>query len=142
MGKNSFLNLIFVKKFKMTKLATGIEHTTNKVVEYADTAAAYGSGLVEVFATPAMIAMMEKTCLQLVQANLDKGYTTVGTAVDIKHIKATLKGERVTCTAKLTETDGAKLVFRVEAFDEVGMIGMGTHKRFIVDNDKFMKSLK
>ena len=122
-------------------LEIGISHSTHKLVEFKDTAAAYGSGLVEVFATPAMIAMMENTCLESVQSRLDDGFTTVGTAVDIRHMKATLKGKKVTCLSRLTEISGKKLIFEVEARDEVGLIGTGIHKRFVVNNDEFMQSL-
>lgn len=122
-------------------LEIGISHSTHKLVEFKDTAAAYGSGLVEVFATPAMIAMMENTCLESVQSRLDDGFTTVGTAVDIRHMKATLNGKKVTCSSRLTEISGKKLIFEVEARDEVGLIGTGIHKRFVVNNDEFMQSL-
>ncbi len=126
----------------MQELKTGLSFELKQEVKYEDTAANYGSGLVEVFATPAMIALMENTCLQCVQSQLEEGFTTVGTAVDIKHIKATPKGQEVRCTAKLTEVDRAKLTFEVEAYDEQGKIGMGIHKRFIINNDAFMKSLE
>jgi predicted thioesterase len=125
----------------MNKIESGLVFELTQQVEYKDTAANYGSGLVEVFATPAMIALMENACLQCVQSSLDEGYTTVGTAVDIKHIKATPKGQEVRCIATLVQVDRSKLTFEVEAFDEDGKIGMGTHKRFIINNEEFMKSL-
>lgn len=111
-------------------------------VTHKDTAAAYGSGLVEVFATPAMIALMENTSLQCVQPHLEEGFTTVGTAVDVKHFKATPKGEEVVCKATLVEVDRSKLTFEVEAFDQKNKIGAGVHKRFIINNDEFMKALE
>lgn len=125
----------------MSNLNTGLQFELKQTVEYKDTAANYGSGLVEVFATPAMIALMENTCLQCVQTQLEEGFTTVGTSVNIKHIKATPKGLQVRCTATLIEADGNKLTFEVEAWDEDGKIGMGTHKRFIINNAKFMQAL-
>jgi predicted thioesterase len=105
------------------------------------TAASYGSGLVEVYATPAMIALMEKTCQLSVQEFLDEGYMTVGTLVNVRHLKATPVGMQVECESELTHQDGRKLTFKVSAKDERGMIGEGTHERFIVNRDEFMHKL-
>lgn len=123
------------------ELVLGISHTTTLQVEYKDSAASYGSGLIEVFATPAMIGMMENTAHLCVQPALPEGSITVGTEVNIQHMKATPLGMSVHCTATLVEIDGKKLRFNVEAFDEQGMIGKGTHTRFVVDSEKFMKKL-
>lgn len=122
-------------------LKIGLENELEIIVTPKDTAKAYGSGMVEVFATPAMIALMEKTALQLASPFLSKGQNTVGTEVCVKHIKATLLGKRVQSYAKLIEIDGNKLTFQVEAYDDKGLIGIGTHKRFIIDEDEFMNSL-
>lgn len=105
------------------------------------TAAAYGSGLVEVFATPAMIALMEKTCQLSVQDHLEEGHMTVGTLVNVKHLKATPVGMQVDCESELTFHDGRRLTFKVSAKDEKGLIGEGTHERFIVNRDEFMQKL-
>ena len=126
----------------MKTLEIGCSHEVKQTVESKDTAKSYGSGMVEVFATPAMITMMENTCLQCVQESLTKGYTTVGTAVDIRHIKATPIGHLIKCVAKLVNINGNKLTFEVEAFDEDGKIGLGIHKRYIINHDEFMKSIK
>lgn len=98
----------------------------------------YGSGLVEVFATPAMIALMENTCYKSVMEFLPEGYGTVGTKVDIVHIKATAVGKKVSCKSELIEIDRKRLVFSVKAFDEDGEIGSGIHERFIINVEKFM----
>lgn len=120
----------------------GIEKELEIIVTPNDTATAYGSGLVEVFATPAMIALMEKTALQLVAPHLEEGKNTVGTEIAVKHIKATPLGKRVQSFAKLVEVNGPKLKFKVEAYDEDGLIGTGFHKRYIIDEKAFMESLR
>ncbi len=120
------------------KLNIGIKGEETLDVSYEDTAAKYGSGLVEVFATPAMIAMMEKTCYKSVLPFLPDGFGTVGTKVDIVHIKASKIGMSIRCESELIEIDRKRLVFKLIAFDNEGEIGSGTHERFIIDVDKFM----
>ncbi|WP_461207622.1 thioesterase family protein [Clostridium sp. DL1XJH146] len=122
-------------------LQTGIEGKEQILVEYKDTAANVGSGLVEVFATPSMIALMENTAQKSVASLLPEGIATVGTTINIKHIKATPIGMSVVCNTKLIEIDNRRLVFAVEAFDEIGKIGGGIHERFIIDIEKFMSKL-
>lgn len=122
-------------------LETGLELEIEIVVTPKDTAKAYGSGLVEVFATPAMVALMEKTALQLVAPHLEEGKNTVGTEISVKHFKATPLGKRVQSFAKLVEINGPKLKFEVEAYDEDGLIGKGIHKRYIIDEKAFMENL-
>jgi fluoroacetyl-CoA thioesterase len=121
------------------KIEVGLKGHEEQKVVYDDTAAKYGSGLVEVFATPAMIAMMEKTCLRSVLPFLPEGFGTVGTKVDIVHTKATPIGMQVFCDSTLVEVDRRRLVFEVVARDEQGEIGSGKHERFIIDVEKFMK---
>lgn len=88
--------------------------------------------LPHVFSTPNMINLMELTCADLIARSIESGLGSVGMAVDVKHIAATPAGKQVTCQAELIETDGRKLLFNVEAFDENGKIGFGTHKRAII----------
>jgi len=123
------------------ELKTGITYTAKQIVEQKDTAAQYGSGLVEVFATPAMIALMENAALNTVLPYLDEEHNTVGFEVNVKHLKPTPVGMEVQCKATLTEFDGKRLVFKVEATDEEGVIGEGTHVRYIINSKKFMDKL-
>ncbi|MES0341518.1 MAG: thioesterase family protein [Candidatus Humimicrobiaceae bacterium] len=102
-----------------------------------NTALKFGSGSVDVFGTPAMIALMEEASINTVDKNLPVGFATVGIVLNIKHIAATPKGMNITASAELTEIDGKRLVLKVEAFDEVEKIGEGTHQRFIIELDKF-----
>lgn len=120
-------------------LTVGISKELNRSVTKETTAAALGSGLLDVYATPAMIALMEETCMKSVQEELDEGCGTVGTGLTIHHVSATPVGMNVRCISKLVEVDGRKLVFDVQAFDDAGLIGQGTHERFIIENDKFLK---
>lgn len=119
----------------------GLRHCETLVVEHKDTAAVYGSGALEVFATPAMIALMEKTCLMSVFDKIGEGNTTVGIAVNIKHLKASPVGATIRCEAELTEVDRRRLVFKVQCFESENLIGEGIHERFVVESAKFMAKL-
>ena len=123
------------------KIETGIENQNILIVGTKDTASHYGSGSVEVLATPAMIGLMEKTCQHSVLPFLPEGYGTVGVKVDISHSRATPVGRKVICTSLLVEVDRRRLVFEVLAEDEKGEIGKGQHERFIIDTEKFMSKL-
>lgn len=122
-------------------IKTGITYTAKQKVEYKDTASQYGSGLVEVFATPAMIALMENAAMKTVLPYLGEEYNTVGFEINVRHIKPTPIGMQVECKATLTEIDGKKLVFNVVAKDEEGIIGEGTHIRYIINSKRFMEKL-
>ena len=116
----------------------GLHHSETLVVEHKDTAAVYGSGALEVFATPAMIALMEKTCLESVADKIGEGNTTVGIAVNIKHLKASPVGSTIRCEAEIVEVDRRRLVFKVMCFEDETLVGEGIHERFVVDSQKFM----
>jgi predicted thioesterase len=116
----------------------GLHHSETLVVEHKDTAAVYGSGSLEVFATPAMIALMEKTCLDSVNDKIGEGNTTVGIAVNIKHLKASPVGSTIRCDAALVDVDRKRLVFEVRCFEGETLVGEGVHERFVVDSVKFM----
>ena len=119
-------------------LSTGIKGEKSVKVVYENTAAALGSGLLEVFATPAMIALMENTACSSVAGELGEGEGTVGTLLNVKHLSATPVGMTVRCESELIEVDRKRLVFDVKAYDDAGLIGEGIHERFIINNEKFM----
>ena len=108
------------------------------VVTQEHTAARWGSGLLQVFSTPHMVALMEGAAVDAVDPQLPEGYQTVGTHLHIDHLAATSIGQKVTARARLLAIDGRRLTFRVEAFDDAGLIGEGEHQRFIVDVARFM----
>ncbi len=120
------------------ELTKGIVGNKELTVTMDKTAASVGSGLLDVFATPQMIALMEATASESVAPYLDEGSTSVGTVVNVSHVAATPVGMTVRCESELTEVEGRKLVFNVKAYDECGLIGEGTHERFIVFSEKFM----
>ena len=119
-------------------LTVGSKGRAEALVTEDKTAAAVGSGLVPVFATPYMIALMENAAVNAVQAGLEEGQGTVGTRLEVTHDAATPVGMKVWAEAELTAVDGKKLTFTVRAFDEAGPIGGGTHERFIITVDRFL----
>lgn len=124
-------------------LETGIKGRQELLVTEDYSADTMGSGLLEVFATPAMTALMEKTAWMSVAPYMNDGEGTVGTVLNIKHTSATPLGMQVWCESELILVEGKRLVFHVEAFDEKGKIGEGEHERFVINNEKFMmKTLK
>ncbi len=118
-------------------LTIGIKGSAELLVTENLTAREVGSGTVAVLATPMMIALMEKTCLLSVRPFLEAGQDTVGTHVDVAHTAATPVGMRVRCESELVEIDRRRLVYRVTAWDEAGVVGEGTHTRFVIDIEKF-----
>ena len=118
-------------------LETGIKGHKELMVTPDKTAKAMGSGALDVFATPCMIALMENTAFESVQAELEEGCGTVGTALNVKHVAATPGGMKVTCDTELIKVDGRALTFLVKAYDACGLIGEGEHERFIISEEKF-----
>jgi predicted thioesterase len=112
------------------------------VVTKSHSAREVGSGSVDVFATPMMIALMEAAALETVQSYLPEGWTTVGTRLECDHLRATPIGDEVSATATLIKKEGRTLYFLVEAWDSQGIIGKAHHQRFIINVEKFMKKLK
>ena len=123
-------------------LEVGMKYEIDRVVTENDTAAKPASGSVEVLATPVMIAWMEEASLRLAQKELEEGFTTVGTEVNIKHLKGTLVGKTVKVLSTLKEIDRKRLVFDVEVIEDGIAVGTGSHTRFIIDTAKFYEKLK
>ena len=119
-------------------LEAGIKGRQEVMVTDENSAAAVGSGLLPVFATPAMVALMEKTAWMSVAPYLNDGEGTVGTKLEIAHNAATPVGMQVWCESELVEVDGRRLVFKVEAFAAKGSIGGGTNECLIRKNEKFL----
>ena len=122
-------------------LTLGMRGEATTTVVHENTAAAVGAGGVEVFGTPMMIALMENASWRAVADALDEGQVTVGTHVNVSHLAATPLGQKVRATAELTNIDGRRLVFRVEAYDEQQKIGEGQHERFIVHLQRFLSKV-
>ena len=118
-------------------LETGIKGTKEITVTNELTAKTFKSGTLDVYATPAMIALMEDVAFESVASELEEGCGTVGTLINVKHVAATPVGMKVTCETELTKIDGRALTFSVKAFDECGLIGEGVHERFIINEEKF-----
>ena len=123
----------------MSQLKPGVKGEASVTVNQSNTASAYGSGAVSVFATPAMIGLMEKAALSSVAPLLEGGMTTVGTRVDVQHLAATPMGMNVRALSELIEVEGRRLFFQVEAWDEAELVGKGTHERYIVSEINFLE---
>ncbi len=122
-------------------LEIGLRYESRTTVSTANSAKTLGSGDMDVFATPAMVALMENAAMLAVAAELPEGSATVGTQMNTSHIKASPLGAMITASAELTAVDGRKLTFAVKAWDEKGVIGEGEHTRFVVDRARFLSKL-
>ena len=123
----------------MSAIIPGLTGEKSVAVTMENTAVAMGSGTLRVFATPAMIALIEGCCAESVEELLDEGITSVGTQVNIDHLSASPLGAGIVCKSRLTAFDGRRLDFEVEVYDNAGLIGKGTHTRFTVKADSFLK---
>jgi predicted thioesterase len=120
-------------------LKVGMTAEKHDQVTNENTAMRYGSGSAAVYATPAMIGLMEGTCLATVDPHLPEGMATVGIRLDVRHLSATPIGLGVRAAAELIEISGKRLTFKMEAFDDKEKIGEGIHERYIIDVKKFME---
>ena len=116
----------------------GIKGKVETIVNDSNTAKFVGSGALDVFATPNMIGLMEQAAQASVAPFLEDGQGTVGTKISVSHDAATPLGMRVWAESELVEIDRRRLVFEVKPYDECGLIGQGTHERFIIQNEKFL----
>lgn len=105
-------------------------------------ASAFGSGLVDVLATPVLVGFCEECARTMIDPTLPEGQKTVGTSITLEHVAATPPGMRVTVTAELVGIDRRRLSFRVEAHDEVELVGRGTHDRFVIDQVRFAATVE
>lgn len=119
-------------------LEIGLTGTAHATVTTQNIASTYASGTLPVFATPAMLGLMENAAQSSVQPYLQAGQGTVGTRLDVRHLAATPLGMTVRAESELIEIDRRRLVFRVRAYDERELIGEGVHERFVIDTEKFM----
>ncbi len=119
----------------------GLTYTSTLVVSEEHVAAVMGSGDLHVYATPAMVALMENAAMLAVAEHLPEGSTTVGAMVNTSHVKPSPIGDTIKTTAVLTDIEGRKLTFSIKAEDSKGIIGEAVHVRYIVDREKFMSKL-
>lgn len=119
----------------------GIKGRCEQIVEYKDTAASVGSGLLEVFSTPSMIALMEKTAQESILQYLEDGQGSVGIRMEVDHLAATPVGRTVYAESELIEIDKRILTFKITAYSDVEKIGEAVHKRCIILNDRFLEKM-
>ncbi len=120
------------------EITVGMKGEAFTEVEREDTAAEVGSGSLLVYATPCMVALMEGAACEAIEEALAEGQTTVGIELNIQHLSATPVGHEVRAEATVTAVEGKVITFELHAFDEAGEIGKGTHKRCIVNSQKFL----
>ena len=121
------------------EITVGMKGEVSTLVEREDTAKEVGSGDLLVYATPCMVALMEGAACEAIAEALGDTQTTVGTALNIEHISATPVGLDVRAEAIVTAVEGKVITFEINAYDEAGQIGKGTHKRVIVNSQKFLE---
>ncbi|HVM72817.1 MAG TPA: hotdog domain-containing protein [Anaerolineales bacterium] len=122
----------------MEELVPGLNAELTHMVAEGDTASRWGSGLVPVFSTPALVGLMEAAAVAALAGHLAPGQTTVGGHIDVHHLAATPIGMQVRARAELKAVEGRKLVFKIQAWDAVELIGEADHERFIIDEARFL----
>lgn len=123
-------------------IRVGMNGSAEAAVSKENTAAAIGSGTLEVLATPAMTALMEQAAWRCVAPELEEGQSTVGISLNVAHLDATPVGMKIRAEANVLAVEDRKITFAVRAFDEKGLIGEGRHERFIINDEKFMKKCR
>ncbi len=125
------------------KMIIGTEFSQQICVQESQTALQMGSGSIEVFATPAMIALMENTAMRSIESHLGEGETTVGTFIQADHLKASVVGENLICHSIATEQNGREITFEVKVTDaKQNLVGRAIHKRFVVKKERFFEKAK
>ena len=119
-------------------VTTGLKGRAEAIVNDSNTAQAACSGALPVFGTPFLCALMEEASWKSIAPHLEAGQSTVGTRLNISHDSATPAGMKVWAESEVTEVDGKRLVLKVSAYDEKGLIGQGTHERFIIADERFL----
>ena len=119
-------------------VTVGLKGRAETLVTQSNTATAACSGALPVFGTPFLCALMEEAAWKSIAPHLEPGQSTVGTRLDISHDSATPVGMKVWAESEVTEVDGRRIELKVAAYDEKGLIGQGTHQRFIVQDEKFL----
>ena len=122
-------------------LTSGLTHTSTVIVAQANSAEALGSGDMPVFATPALVALMENAAMLTVSPHLPEGSTTVGGFIETSHLAPSAIGATIEAKATLTEVKGRKLSFVIEATEGEKLVGKATHIRFVVEREKFLSNL-
>lgn len=121
------------------KITVGMKGKTETLAEREDTALEVGSGSLLVYATPCMAALMEAAACEAIADGLSENEATVGTELNIQHLSATPVGLEVRAEAEVTAVDGKVICFELRAYDEAGEIGKGTHKRVVVNPQRFLE---
>lgn len=120
----------------------GLTRVDTYLVEEEYTAKHVGSGSSRVLATPWMILFMERTCHRCLAEQLPSGFSSVGTAVDIRHLAPARVGSKVEVRGEVLSVDGLRVFFSVEVRQGETLIGNGKHERFIIDEQRFLKRLE
>jgi len=122
----------------MGSVRPGLMGEAERVVTENDTAARWGSGLVPVFGTPSLVGLMENAAVEALEGHLPPDQTSVGGRMDVRHLAPTPVSMRVSARAELSEVEGRRLTFHIEAWDEVERIGEAAHERFIIEKETFV----
>jgi fluoroacetyl-CoA thioesterase len=120
----------------------GMRTSWQRTVDAEMTADRWGNKGVAVLATPSLVGLLEMTCVRAIQDQLEPGWSTVGTHIDLRHMKATPVGDTVTLEAEVTHVDGRRVTFKVRAEDSGGVAGEGIHERVLIDLERFLQRVR
>lgn len=120
----------------------GMRTRWQRTVDGEMTADRWGNKGVSVLATPTLVGLLEMTCVRAIQDQLEPGWSTVGTHIDLRHLKATPVGDTLTLEAEVTEVDGRRVTFKIRAEDTGGVAGEGIHERVLIDLERFLQRVR